>query len=244
MSKTATGSSTEERAGSGTPNAGFTLIELLVVVAILAILAAILFPAFSRAREKARQASCMSNLKQLAAAVQMYVSDYDGMYPIFSYNGYQGFSAGTGGHWIDMIFPYVRNMQLFDCPTHPRKLRRVGGTFHIGYVSYGYVSSSGPGTANFGVAGKHEAAVEEPSTTILLVDDGKCDPNRTPVFCGRVVPTPRDTLRNLLGRMDGRRHSRTDSLNQQSVNAAYCDGHVKFMVVVQTFPTQWTVVAD
>ena len=56
---------------------GFTLIELLVVIAIIAILAAILFPVFAKAREKARQASCQSNLKQLALACLMYAQDYD-----------------------------------------------------------------------------------------------------------------------------------------------------------------------
>ncbi len=56
---------------------GFTLIELLVVIAIIAILAAILFPVFARAREKARAASCQSNLKQIATALMMYTQDYD-----------------------------------------------------------------------------------------------------------------------------------------------------------------------
>src|SRR5215207_2591903 len=60
---------------------GFTLIELLVVIAIIAILAAILFPVFAQAREKARSASCLSNIKQLGLTLQMYAQDYDEIYP-------------------------------------------------------------------------------------------------------------------------------------------------------------------
>jgi prepilin-type N-terminal cleavage/methylation domain-containing protein len=70
-----------QRSLSCRSGAAFTLIELLVVIAIIAILAAILFPVFAQAREKGRQASCMSNLKQLALGVVQYTQDYDEMQP-------------------------------------------------------------------------------------------------------------------------------------------------------------------
>lgn len=65
---------------------GFTLIELLVVITIIAILAAILFPVFSRARKKARQTTCMSNQKQIGLGFQQYIQDYDEIFPPADYN--------------------------------------------------------------------------------------------------------------------------------------------------------------
>ncbi len=94
---------------------GFTLIELLVVIAIIAILAAILFPVFARARKKAFQASCQSNLKQLALGFAMYVSDYDETYPISQCN-WDFTSPALHGYWMFAIYPYVKNAQLFWCP--------------------------------------------------------------------------------------------------------------------------------
>jgi len=79
---------------------GFTLIELLVVIAIIAILAAILFPVFAQAREKARQISCLSNLKQIGLATAMYTQDYDEMMP-FAWNQYGG--------WYNFVNPYIKN---------------------------------------------------------------------------------------------------------------------------------------
>src|SRR6201988_4702864 len=81
------GAQSKIRRGRPTRNRGFTLIELLVVIAIIAILAAILFPVFAQAREKARQASCLSNMKQIGLGMTMYVQDYDETFPCNPWNG-------------------------------------------------------------------------------------------------------------------------------------------------------------
>lgn len=117
----------------GRSRTGFTLIELLVVIAIIAILAAILFPVFSRARAKARQAACLSNLKQLGLAVQMYSQDWDemlpggapaGMGPIsefnWTYSWYQAypnnqFFQGLCAALVDDLDPYIRNYEIWTC---------------------------------------------------------------------------------------------------------------------------------
>lgn len=108
---------------------GFTLIELLVVIAIIAILAAILFPVFARAREKARQASCLSNLKQLTLACVAYAQDYDEQlsWEELDLNGSGSMDAGDMT-WRSQILPYVRNTQIFFCPSD----RSPTGTLYTG----------------------------------------------------------------------------------------------------------------
>ncbi len=91
---------------------GFTLIELLVVIAIIAILAAILFPVFARAREKARQSSCLSNVKQIAMATLMYAEDNDECTPPAAIEVPGGVLVMS-----QLLSPYVRNQQIWTCPS-------------------------------------------------------------------------------------------------------------------------------
>jgi prepilin-type N-terminal cleavage/methylation domain-containing protein/prepilin-type processing-associated H-X9-DG protein len=89
---------------------GVTLIELLVVIAIIAILAAILFPVFAKAREKARQSSCLSNVKQLCLAIMQYAQDYDETYP-------PAYCVNPTVPWPQLLQPYVKNSQVVRCPS-------------------------------------------------------------------------------------------------------------------------------
>jgi len=97
---------------------GFTLIELLVVIAIIAILAAILFPVFSRAREQARKAACLSNAKQIGTALMMYAQDWDETLPFWRTPCHGDANYPPGGlYWTEQIYPYVKNWDIFKCPS-------------------------------------------------------------------------------------------------------------------------------
>ncbi|MGQ9731304.1 MAG: DUF1559 family PulG-like putative transporter [Candidatus Zipacnadales bacterium] len=96
---------------------GFTLIELLVVIAIIAILAAILFPVFARAREKARQTSCLSNVKQLTLGCLMYAQDYDEIMPS-ARPYYEACADNATIFWQYLVQPYIKNKQIFVCPSN------------------------------------------------------------------------------------------------------------------------------
>ncbi len=101
---------------TGSRNFGFTLIELLVVIAIIAILAAILFPVFARARENARRSSCQSNLKQIGLGIMQYAQDYDER----MVSGASALTPGNDVIWIELLQPYVKSYQVFQCPSNTR----------------------------------------------------------------------------------------------------------------------------
>jgi prepilin-type N-terminal cleavage/methylation domain-containing protein/prepilin-type processing-associated H-X9-DG protein len=117
--------------------AGFTLVELLVVIAIISILAAILFPVFAGVKEKARQATCMSNLRQLGTATNMYLQDFDETYPAADPTAPDWGPGPWGEHretvsnfrsvsrWIPQLLPYVHAAGVFACPSDPSAERNV-----------------------------------------------------------------------------------------------------------------------
>jgi prepilin-type N-terminal cleavage/methylation domain-containing protein/prepilin-type processing-associated H-X9-DG protein len=176
----------------------FTLIELLVVVAIISILASILFPVFARARENARRSSCLSNLKQIGLGFMMYTQDYDEHLPSDTmelgggnYILPNGHTSGAGKPaWPILIYSYVKNWQVYNCPSADASMKYNGDALTAAVAfsySYNYggtaiapssSSECNPGrTYNCGVAlgpdgtiGASLAAVEDPSGTIEVIE--------------------------------------------------------------------------
>jgi len=200
---------------------GFTLIELLVVIAIIAILAAILFPVFSRAREKARQSSCLSNLRQLGLANAQYMQDYDGFFPSFRWCS-TGFHRGELFPYL--LQPYVRNWQMFVCPSdgnirnnvwYPGRgdincnQNRPNTPYPNPGLSYGMNEVLHYG----GIAGYQDARVPRPANTHLISDAHNT-----------LVPDWHDWPCRIV-----RAHDNNRDAHMRGVNIAYADGHAKWL---------------
>jgi prepilin-type N-terminal cleavage/methylation domain-containing protein len=165
---------------------GFTLIELLVVIAIIAILAAILFPVFAQARESARKTACISNFNQGVKAVLMYIQDYDEtMVPLMTSpaNFFVTYDPNQGDRvWPQLVQSYVKNWQVFRCPSDPNandgvlveNWCRVGSDVTYCYgiktdLGYNHLYLS-PMDANAKHRGISLAGVFRPANTVMLVD--------------------------------------------------------------------------
>ena len=145
----------------------FTLIELLVVIAIISILASILFPVFAQAREKARQAACLSNSRQISLGVLQYVQDYDEQMPCGVVIPAGQPCAGNimpGRGWAGQAYPYIKNTQVYKCPDDPTQ-NDITTTPRRVACSYGlnmYVAGMEQGGALAGQAA--------PTNTVMLFE--------------------------------------------------------------------------
>ena len=217
---------------------GFTLIELLVVIAIIAILAAILFPVFARAREKARQASCTSNVKQLATAMMMYVQDYDEVLPDLLMGRDTGVSSQYKS-WMACIMPYVANSQVFVCPSAVgwanSNISSYAGIIHGGYGGVrevlGYAGGLGYNSADWGGDldkdspgyGQPIADMESPAEVIMIIDSTYWTCQRS--YWERTDNTGTPTA-GLAAKYNNAYYT-VDSRHNDMANAAFADGHVK-----------------
>lgn len=234
---------------------GFTLIKLLVVIAIIAILATILFPVFARARDNARRTGCLSNLKQIGLGVMQYTQDYDEMMPMSNYSptGVGSGNDGTGFWWMDAVQPYVKSNQLFTCSSRTstvgsadytlyrsrpdRGTLRQFGTYGINN-SY-YNTATGPymagGVQHSGPAGRSIATFAASASTIMAVETnqtlGKAEwPGGTVLT---YIPQEQATAESsglpcLIAGAYTFDKVRVVGPHFNGTNVLYCDGHAKF----------------
>ena len=215
----------------------FTLIELLVVIAIIAILAAILFPVFARARENARRSSCQSNLKQIGLGIFQYLQDYDEKFPNQVRAG--GSSTNPPYGWVDESQPYLKSLQIFQCPSEPTSYDGTspGAT---NYTDYYINAALGDTSANqssataaiYDQGGISQAALASSSLTIMLGDGDAGAATSTARFrCNGYSASGVSTNNLPLHSPSGGSRVVTSTISFRHLdgtNLAFADGHVKW----------------
>jgi len=208
----------------------FTLIELLVVIAIIAILAAILFPVFAKARDKARQTSCLSNMKQLGLGVMQYVQDYDQSYP------YVRQLSAPVSVWGADIYPYVKSMQVFVCPSNTTDDglsmgSGLNGTLRIP-ASYAMNDRMGNTSSGSVPAPLTDGGLDKPSQKILIAEtkamngtDGKLYPHSIYAYWDWAIPYPNAPYNNGKSQWENWAFFGHSGM----ANFIFIDGHVKAM---------------
>jgi prepilin-type N-terminal cleavage/methylation domain-containing protein/prepilin-type processing-associated H-X9-DG protein len=216
---------------------GFTLIELLVVIAIIAILAAILFPVFARAREKARQTSCLSNVKELGLSTLMYIQDYDETYPYWD-------RFAPADQMPDApaaaVYPYVKNDQIYVCPSGgiPQDDPRPGWS-HYGWATPEYVFP-GPASGGYAWNGRicngdinggepmRMARVTMSAETLMLGDGAHMFGGAGGVFVWSNICCDDSWTTAPLDGMGFDPATDSDARHNGGENLGYCDGHAKW----------------
>lgn len=213
----------------------FTLIELLVVISIIAILAAILFPVFGRARENARRSSCQSNLKQIGLGLTQYLQDYDEKMPNSAFGSAASDTNASNYKWMDAISPYVKSEQLFVCPSDAEaKYVFQGNAPATGTHDYGSYGQNGAYSAagdaqtpprSSGLYLVSLAQIVAPASTVWATDtDNHEEANGS---FGFLWP---NAASNPPISMNGRGQKRLDKIVERHLetsNVLFCDGHVK-----------------